>query len=273
MTLDSACEPGDLAIQARNFSVRNRRQTVIGAVTLDVPVGALFVVAGRFASGKTALLLALAGRLRGFAGTATVFGHPLHGGGGQVRHLSALAETPIVNRLDDDLTVERQLAAALVLRQPWYKPLVSRKAVALCLIRVNALVRQVDARAGEILEKSAAGLPRLTGTDRIVDLQPLDRAILGVVVALIGRPRLLIVDDVDTLRDTADRTRAWAALLTLRTAGWHDLTIAASGQDPRELLEILDRVDDDSQPVPTRPVCLLDLDSAEPTLTTLPRKA
>lgn len=273
MTLDSAREPGDLAIQTSNFSIRSGRQTVIGDVTLDIPVGALFVVSGRFASGKTALLLALAGRLRGFAGTATVFGHPLRSGGGQVRHLSALAETPIVNRLDDDLTVERQLAAALVLRQPWYKPLVSHKTVALCLIRVNALLRQVDARAGDILERTAAGLPRLIATDRIVNLQPLDRAVLGVVVALIGRPRLLIVDDVDTLRDTDDRTRAWAALLTLRTAGWHDLTIAASGQDPRELLEILERVGDDVQPAPTRPVCLLDLDSAQPTLTTLTRKA
>ncbi|MBG6213773.1 ABC-type multidrug transport system ATPase subunit [Cryobacterium sp. CAN_C3] len=280
MTLDSALVPtvnstqdsSDPAIQTRNFSIRNGRQTVIGALSLDIPVGALFVVSGRFASGKTALLLALAGRLRGFSGTATVFGHSLRSGGGQVRHVSALAETPIVNRLDDDLTVERQIAAALVLRQPWWKPLVSHKAVALCLVRVNALLREVDARAGDLLGKRAAGLPRLIGTDRIVCLQPLDRAVLGVVVALIGRPRLLIVDDVDTLRDTDDRTRAWAALLTLRIAGWHDLTIAASGQDPKELFEILERIDD-VQPAPARPVCLLDLDSAERTLTALTRKA
>ncbi|WP_166792446.1 hypothetical protein [Cryobacterium sp. TMT1-66-1] len=273
MTLDSASTPAidsteiALAIRASNFTIRNGRQTVIGATNLAIPVGALFVVSGRFASGKTALLLALAGRLRGFAGTATVFGHPLRQSGGQVRHLSALAETPIVNRLDDDLTVERQIAAALVLRQPWWKPLVSQKTVALCLVRVNALLRQVDARAGEILEQRHAGLPRLTGTDRIVDLQPLDRAVLGVVLALIGRPRLLIVDDVDTLRDTDDRTRAWAALLVLRMAGWHDLTIAASGQDPKELVEILERVGADVHPAPARPVYLLDLDSADRTLT------
>lgn len=282
--VDSVASPGggpdqssaessqDLAIQTRNFNIRNRRRTVIGGITLDLPIGALLVVSGRFASGKTALLLALAGRLRGFAGTATMFGHPLRGGGGQIRHLSALAETPIVNRLDGDLTVERQLAAALVLRQPWWKPVVSHKAVALCLIRVNEVLRLVDARAGALLGSGTVGLPRLTGTKRIADLQPLDRAVLGVVVALIGRPRLLIVDDVDTLRDTDDRTRAWAALLALRMAGWHDLTIAASGQDPKELLAILDRIGA-VQPAPARPVYLLDLDSDERTVTALTGKA
>lgn len=270
-TADSSDTATELAIQTRNFSIRNRRRTVIGGINLDLPIGALLLVSGRFASGKTALLLALAGRLRGFAGTATVLGHPLRGGGGQVRHLSALAETPIVNRLDDDLTVERQLAAALVLRQPWWKPVVSHKAVVLCLIRVNEVLRLVDARAGALLGSGTAGLPRLTGTDRIADLQPLDRAALGVVVALIGRPRLLIVDDVDTLRDTDDRTRVWAALLTLRMAGWHDLTIAASGQDPKELLEILDGIG--GEPAPARPVYLLDLDSDERTVTALTGKA
>ena len=268
-TSDAATE---LAIQARNFSIRNGRHTVIGGISLDLPIGALLVISGRFASGKTALLLALAGRLRGFAGTATVFGHPLRGGGGHIRHLSAMAETPIVNRLDDDLTVERQLAAALVLRRPWWKPVVGRKTVVLCLIRVNEVLRLVDARAGALLGSTTAGLPGLTGTDRIADLQPLDRAVLGVTVALIGRPRLLIVDDVDTLRDTDDRTRAWAALLALRMAGWHDLTIAASGQDPKELLEILHRISA-ADPALARPVYQLDLDSDARIATALTGKA
>jgi energy-coupling factor transporter ATP-binding protein EcfA2 len=276
-TVNAAEDTSDLAIQTRNFSMvtgrRNTgRATTGAAINLDIPLGALFVVSGRFASGKTALLLALAGRLRGFTGTATVFGHPLRRAGGRVRHLSALAETPLVNRLDDDLTVERQIAAALVLRQPWWRPLVSHKTVALCLIRVNAVLRLVDARAGALLGTGTAGLPCLTGTDRIGDLQPLDRAVLGVVVALIGRPRLLIVDDVDTLRDTDDRTRVWAALLTVRMAGWHDLTIAASGQDPKELLEVLERINAD-EPALARPAYLLDLDSDERTLTALTRKA
>ena len=273
-----AAEPStESAIHAHDFSIRTGRKTVIEHVNVDVPVGALFIVAGRFASGKTALLLALAGRLRGFAGTATVFGHSLRTNGGQVRHLSALAETPIVNRLDDDLTVERQIAAALVLRQPWWKPWVTARSVGLCLMRVNALLRQVDGRSSDLLGDllgdpvgdlnsdapggRSAGLPRLNGTDRIVTLQPLDRAVLGVIVALIGRPRLLIVDDVDTLRDTHDRTRAWAALLSLRMAGWHDLTIAASGQDPKELLEILERTNTAGSAT-ARPVYLLNLDSA-----------
>lgn len=66
----------------------------------------------------------------------------------------------------------------------------------------------------------------------VSDLQPLERMTLGVVLALIGRPDVLVVDDVDSLRRSEDRRRAWSSLTALQETG---LTILASCSDSSDI--------------------------------------
>ena len=172
---------------------------VFDDVSFAVPTGALLVITGEHRSGKTALLLAIARRFRV---TGELDGPPA----GMV----ALAEQQTVNALDDALTVEQHFAQAVVLARPWFAP----------------FVRRATARA------AASHLPLALPLDaKIGALTPLERFACGVGLALVSRPSILAVDDVDSLRETADRAAAWQLLLDLPD----ELTIVATCQDAGEL--------------------------------------
>lgn len=184
------------------------------------PTGALLVVEGVHRSGKTALLLAIARR---FPITGTLISAP--------RKRVALAEQATVNALDEALTVEQHLAQAALLARPWWQPFVRR-----------ATVQAI----------AATVLPRdLPLGVRIGDLTPVERFACGVGLALVAHPEILIVDDVDSLRDSDDRVAAWNLLLALPA----ELTVVASCQDAAELPAPTDL------PVPARPIVVVALSS------------
>jgi len=172
---------------------------VFDDVSFAVPTGALLVITGEHRAGKTALLLAIARRFR-------VEGHLASAPYRKV----ALAEQASVNALDDALTVEQHFAQAVVLARPWYKPFTSRAAA----------------------RQAASHLPIELPLDaKIGALTPIERFACGIGLALVARPEVLAVDDVDALRETADRVTAWNLLLGLP----ENLTVVATCQDAVEL--------------------------------------
>jgi len=182
-------------IAAAGLSARN----VFSDVSFDVPTGGMLVITGDHRSGKTALLLAIAGRFatRGSLRTPGI-------------RRVALAEQSTVNALDDALTVEQHFAQAVVLARPWYRPFVRRRTA----------------------REAARHLPVELPLDaKIGALTPVERFACGVGLALVARPDVLAVDDVDALRETADRTAAWNLLFGLPDT----LTIVATCQDDGEL--------------------------------------
>ncbi|MEZ0165432.1 ATP-binding cassette domain-containing protein [Kineococcus sp. LSe6-4] len=215
--------PGPV-VRARGLELRAGGRTVFSGLDLDVPAGATLVVRGPASAGKTSLLLTLAGRMRPTGGELTVLGEPLPARAGRVRRRVALAEVRGVNELDDALTVEQHIAERLVLHRPWHRPWVTAEEVAEQLRRVQ-----------EDLARTAGGGPASTLRARefVSDLQPLERLTLGVVLALVGRPDVLVVDDVDSLRRTEDRRRAWTSLAALQETG--DLTVLASCSDSSDI--------------------------------------
>ncbi|NAZ83286.1 hypothetical protein GTR02_15810, partial [Kineococcus sp. R8] len=236
------------ALRARGLRLVHRRSPVFGPLDLDAGVGDLVVVQGPAGSGKTALLLALAGRLAAEADTFEVCGLSLPRSAAAVRHRVALAEVRGVNDLDDALTVEQHVAERLVLHQPWYRPWVSAARVTAVLDRVDAALaanarlvagsraaRHVRHDAEPAVASEDDRAHRLRRKEFVSDLAPLERLALGVVLALLGRPEVLVVDDVDALRDAGDRRRAWAALLALDAyedeGGRHPLTVVVACQD------------------------------------------
>ncbi|MEZ0494558.1 ATP-binding cassette domain-containing protein [Kineococcus sp. TBRC 1896] len=209
-------------VRAQGLELCAGGRTVFSGLDLDVPAGAALVVRGPASSGKTSLLLTLAGRMRPTGGTLTVLGEPLPEKAAAVRRRVALAEVRGVNELDDALTVEQHVAERLVLHRPWHRPWVSRREVADQLERVR-----------DALPRTGAGAdPPLRGREFVSDLQPLERLTLGVVLALVGRPDVLVVDDVDSLRRSQDRRRAWAWLASLQETG---LTVLAGCSDSSDI--------------------------------------
>ncbi|WP_432573869.1 ABC transporter ATP-binding protein [Kineococcus sp. SYSU DK005] len=217
----------ELAVRARDLSLRGGGREVFSGVDVELPVGSTLVVRGGTGSGKTSLLLTLAGRMRPTGGDLRVLGHDLPAQARAVRRLAALGEVRGVNDLDDALTVEQHVAERLVLHRPWWRPWASRAEVEDLLDRVEHALG-VTAGAG-------ATVPALHRREFVSDVDPLERMALGVVLALVGRPAVLLVDDVDSLRRVEDRRRAWEALTVLRRTSTEPLTVVATCTDDPDL--------------------------------------
>ncbi|WP_432496856.1 ABC transporter ATP-binding protein [Kineococcus gypseus] len=227
MSAPDGAPDGAAAVRARGLGLRSGGREVFAGVDLDVPAGSLLVVRGGGGSGKTSLLLTLAGRMRPTAGSLRVLGQPLPARAAAVRRRAALAEVRGVNDLDDALTVEQHVAERVVLHQPWWRPWATRAQVEAQLERVERVVA-LTPRAG-------GPAPVLHRRAFVSDLDALERLALGVVLALVGRPALLVVDDVDALRRADDRRRAWRALGALQRTSPEPLTVVASCTDDPDL--------------------------------------
>jgi putative drug exporter of the RND superfamily len=245
-------------VHAEGLGLDGPQGPVFRDVDLAVPAGTVLMVHGAPGAGKTALLLALAGRMPISAGRAKVAGFGLPGSGRSARAIRArvgLAETAGINDLEPALSVEQHVAERLATRS--LRPWVSRSDVARVLDTID------DAFVG-------AGRTSLLGRSTLVaDLSPLERKLLGLALALIGSPPLVVIDNVDDLRTPADREALWRALAWLTdgpiddgsagevSAGPHrSLTVIAGGTDPAEAIAA----------VPPYRLQLLDLTEVRPIL-------
>ena len=222
------------AIEARGLGLSDAVGTVFADVDLHVPLGGILVVHGAPGGGKTSLLLALAGRMDFTAGSLEVAGRLLPDQRHGVRRATALAELPGVNDLDPLLTVGDHLTERLAGRTwlPW----------------VGAGDRdRAERLLTEILGYAISAVPAahthatLASTTRVRELAPLERWVLGVTLALLDDPEILLVDDIDGLRGSDDRAAAWAVLTSLAGSSVHrsartepTLTVVVSCRDLAE---------------------------------------
>jgi ABC-type uncharacterized transport system ATPase subunit len=202
-----------------------------------VDVGDLLVVEGQAQAGKTAMLLTLAGRMKPHSGRLTVLGYSLPVQASAVRAITGLGVVQGVNDLDPLLTVEQHLAERLIFQRPWWRRArVSREVVSSYLDRINgALARLADS---PLQLANATRPPTLAGDHVVGDLSPLEAYVLSASLALVGDPQVLIVDDIDALRERESRLVAWSTLLAL-LAVRRTLTIVASCEDATDLGHLL----------------------------------
>ncbi|MFG3440362.1 ATP-binding cassette domain-containing protein [Nonomuraea sp. NPDC047897] len=159
-------------IVARDLSVEG----VFAGVSFTAGPGTLTVVAGPAGSGRTSLLLTLAGRMRPDRGTLRVHGHTRPRA---IRRVAALALLDGVTDLDRSLTVREHLRERR--RGPY-----------------GAALKRAGLDTGE------ATLVRELDRERQVRL--------GVAMALLDDPAVIVADNVD-LGLPPDRQRALWTLL------------------------------------------------------------
>jgi putative drug exporter of the RND superfamily len=235
-------------IDAEGVAVYGPAGTVFAGVDLTVPPGVVLVVHGLPGTGKTALLLALSGRMPIDTGKLKVVGHSLPAQARAVRAQVGLAETAGINDLEESLTVEQHVAERIATQS--LRLWVSRPAVTRVLDEMDHAVF------------AATGSRESLGHDTLVaDLSPLERRILGLALALIGSPALLVVDNVDSLLAAADREALWRALARLAEGSIGPerstpLTVVASCQHPAEPISV----------IPPERLQLLALNNAHPML-------
>ncbi|WP_437075065.1 ATP-binding cassette domain-containing protein [Streptomyces sp. enrichment culture] len=223
-------EAGDdrgAAVVARGFGVRGPRGWAFRGIGVDAPPGSLIAIAGPSGSGRTSLLLALTGRMKATEGTAAVGGLELPRRMAAVRRISALAHVPGVTDLDPALTVGEHLHERALLQRRFTGSVRAllrprRERVAEERLRID---RALDA-AG--LDRAA--LPKGSRT-AVRDLERLEALRLSVALALIGRPRLLGVDDTDLKLSDAERAAAWSLLGSLAADGTTVLAVCSEAPE------------------------------------------
>ncbi|MFI5871114.1 ATP-binding cassette domain-containing protein [Streptomyces sp. NPDC051445] len=215
-----------VGVTADGFGLRGPRGWVFRGIGVDAEPGSLIAVKGPSGSGRTSLLLALTGRMKATEGTATVGGARLPKQSAAVRRVGALAHVAGVTDLDPALTVGEHLRERALLERRFGGS-------------VRELLRPRSERAAGVRLRvdaalSAAGLdqeslPKGPRT-AVRDLERLEALRLSVALALIGRPGLLGVDDVDLKLADAEREEAWALLRSLAEAG--TTVLAVCGEAP-----------------------------------------
>ncbi|WP_435856009.1 ATP-binding cassette domain-containing protein [Streptomyces physcomitrii] len=208
------------AVTTENLGLRGPRGWAFRGVTLDAPAGSLIALEGPSGSGRTCLLLALTGRMRTTEGTARIAGLRLPKQPAALRRISALGHTPGVAELEPALTVAEHLRERALLQRRFGGSLRG-------LLRPRS-ERRAEARQRVDEALAAAGLDPATlpkGLRTAVrDLERTEALRLSIALALIGRPRLLGVDDTDLKLSDAERAEIWELLAALAGQG---LTVLA----------------------------------------------
>ena len=237
--LESWPSPGSTAaVSSSGLTLAGPDGLVFNDVSISLPAGDRLLVHGPSGSGKTALLLAIAGRMAVDSGRLRVNGYLLPQQAAAVRRSVALAEFRGVNDLDVDLTVDELIAERLSIRS-------------LGLWVSGSRVRPIRGELVNAIEYAydVAGLPGpdIRGSAPLSALGTLERKVLGAVLALTERPRLLVIDDIDDLRTSESVAMFWSALDHLLVG--RDISVVASVQSP------------ESGPQATERVHLLELDT------------
>ena len=175
------------AIDARGLGLADGVGTVFSDVDVRVPRGGVLVAHGAPGGGKTSLLLTLAGRMAFTQGRLEVVGRLLP----DQRH-GVRTWLPWVSSADRD--------------------------------RAQRLLTDLLGYAGSAVPAAHASA-RIGFATRVRELAPLERWVLGVSLALLDDPEILLVDDVDALRGPDDRAAAWV-----------ELPLASRGADPGAVL-------------------------------------
>ncbi|MGW7071340.1 ATP-binding cassette domain-containing protein [Streptomyces sp. NPDC054855] len=229
------------AVTAREFGLKGPRGWAFRGVGVEAGPGSLIAIEGASGSGRTCLLLALTGRMRPTEGEASVGGFRLPKQLAAVRRISALGPVPGVTDLDPALTVAEHLHERALLQRRFGGSLRG-------LLRPRA-ERKAEARLRVDTALTAAGLdmeslPKGRRTS-VRDLERLEILRLSVALALIGRPRLLGVDDVDLKLSDAERREAWDLLRSLTKSG--TTVVAVCNEAPDDAIAVSTVRADDSK--------------------------
>lgn len=178
-TTELTAEPEPLIV-ADGLGLRTRRGWVYRDVDLAVPDDSVTALVGPAGSGRSMLLLTIAGRARSSEGHLTVAGSTDRR---RIRRAVAVARVTAAAELEPELRVADHVREATLLNRtldfPW-----ARKRVGL------------DVDSGTL----------------VADLATDDAVLLAVAIALAGRPAAIVVDDVDIAATPDQQTRIWRAL-------------------------------------------------------------
>lgn len=209
-----------MQIHANNLELSAGRGPVYGPLTFETD-GGLTVLRGNPGSGRTSLLLTLAGRMKPDGGTLTTGGHQLPRHLRSVQKISSVAGFAGIDTLEESVTVGAALRERLAWISPWF-----------AIVRKSNDVDVANLCAGIF---GTEPIPRANTV--IWDLDDTQQFLLRLVLATLSSPQVLFVDDIEQLRSTEARSVIWARLAHL-AAGGTAVVVAASSLDEQLWAEL-----------------------------------
>lgn len=196
------------ALTARGLTLRSIRGTVFGPVDVDLPPGVPGAVLGTQGSGRSALLLALVGRLQGAGGELTL------GDMDGIRHPHRLRRATTVARITDYVELE----PLLTIRE---------------CIDEHCLAEGISRRTGR---KRFARLEAAVGFhpdhgDQVSSLPVEDRTILTCMLACLRPADVIVYDDIDSSLTRPQLEHVYRVLETLGRLG-HRFVVSALTSAP-----------------------------------------
>ena len=210
------------AAEARALRLTGQRGAIYGPLDLDVTEGDLAVLRGPQGSGRTSLLLTLAGRMVPDASSQlVVLGHTLPRDRTALQREAAIAGFSGIDDLDDSVTVGQHVRERLGWLSPWYR----------------RQPRPDQSVVDDVLAPVFGDLPVPAAQTVVWHLDEVEALLLRIALAMAQRPRLLVVDDLDQVHDPDRRRLVWDRLDALTLDGL--TVIAASAADaPHTVLDL-----------------------------------
>lgn len=187
---------GPPMLEVEHLGLATRRGPVFADVSLRAWPGQLVLVVGRSGSGRSALLMALAGRLHGVTGAAAVAGLDLVSRPARARRRVSVARIGGVVELEPQLTVEESVLE-------------------------RSLTEGTPAREAERRFARSSTLTGFASEPRTLvdDLSRLDQARLALALACIRTSDLVVFDDVERDLDLGERRLLHASLRAVTGTG------------------------------------------------------
>jgi ABC-2 type transport system ATP-binding protein len=190
------------------------KKVVLDGVDLSIGEGEVFALLGPNGAGKTTIVRILSTLIPADAGTASVMGHDLRGEAGAVR--AVIGVTGQFSAVDNLLTGEENL---LLVGRLLHQPATELRARTAQLLELFELV--------EVAKRTPATYSG--GEKRRLD----------IAMTLMGRPRLIFLDEPTTGLDPRSRHTMWQLI---RDLGAEGVTIMLTTQYLEEADQLADRI-------------------------------
>jgi energy-coupling factor transporter ATP-binding protein EcfA2 len=207
-------DPDDVEVQppavtAKGITMRGPWGPVYGPLDLQIPRGGVTVIVGAPGSGRTALLMSLAGRMKPMGGTLEVLGRTRTSA---IFGHAALAGVEDIDGVSESVTVRDLLTEQMRWDASWYR--VVRRADAADLARV----------CGPVF--GPLPVPELTAY--VDELTELDAVLLRIALANTANPPLLVVGTLDQVDEDDSRAELVRRLVEL---GERQTVVTASANE------------------------------------------
>ncbi|MFC5370282.1 ATP-binding cassette domain-containing protein [Arcanobacterium bovis] len=209
-------------IEGRSVLLNGPRGAIIEPLDFSIEPGTLTIFLGHAGSGRTSLLLALTGRLKlSKQSQLYVLGYELPDDMRAVRNESEIIGVNDLDRLDEQVTVGATVRERLSLyARAW-----------------THIPRVTDAKVNEILAPIFGTRPIPQARDLVYELSELDNLLFRIALAMISQPKLLAVDNIDSLHEDQDRAVLLEILNKVASTG---VTVVASATGEEALRVVVE---------------------------------